>query len=157
MRNTSTTIGVEADIYEVVYKDDTNRTGWRDAQSDAETSTGSINAGTGLLLTQRGTTLFDFPERIKLLKEKILKKTKVFLPPGNTSTYQIRIAKNKIVNKRDVTVDSTGFVKPYWTRSVVVIFKSIIGDAPECSMTMGVTRKYSYTIAEQSADADNLI
>lgn len=157
MRNTSTTIGIEADVYEVVYRDYTNETGWRAAQSDAETATNNINGGTGLALTQRGTTLFEFPERIKLLKEKILKKTKIFLPAGQTATYQIRVAKNKICNKRNVTEDATGFVYPYWTRSVIICFKSVIGDAVTCSMTVGVTRKYSYVISEQNAVADQLL
>jgi len=156
---TQSTRGMEVDVYEVLHRDDTRQSNFTGMLSQANTQTGVINT-TSLSINQRGVTLFDFPALIKMSKMKILKKTKIFLPIGQTFTYQIRDPRNWVLPAAEIN-DNIHFVQRYRTKSVVAVFKAVVsagGAYPaEVRLEAGVTRKYKYKIIEDSEDLDDNI
>jgi len=107
----------------------------------------ALGTGGTIDLVARGSTLFEQPLVISALKMKIWKKTKVVLGPDTSTTYQLRDAKDRTFNFQEYN-DDVGFVKPYWTKSVIVVFKAIANAANNnvVNLTMGATRKYSYVV-----------
>lgn len=150
---------IELDIYDIVYGEDTRYSNFSSLISAAETNTNTVpgGVGTSLGIITRGATLFDFPNLIKLAKMKILKKTKVFLPAGDATNYQVRNPKNKVFNDIDFLQDNTGFIQPYMTRTIVVIYKAVTGSAATAKLSLGITRKYSYKVMEDNEDYDAVV
>lgn len=145
---------VEADLYEIIYYDEMTESSFLDAENACQVNTPSIGAGANLALFSRGATLFDLPGLIKYGKIKILKKTKLFLPGGNTATYQIRDSRNHRFNANDFADMGVRYVKRGVTKSVVIVFKPVVASGNSCRLDVGVTRKYAYKIFEDNADAD---
>lgn len=149
----------EIDIYEVHLYDDTKEVAFTAAVNSAEATTQTIPgfANPISLTGTRGTTLFDFPYLTAALKMKIVKKTKVFLPVGSNTTYQMKDPKNHWVGKEDVA-DDVGFVKPYLTKGLVIIGKDIAGSATsKTKIQCGVTRRYNYKVIESNKKYDAII
>lgn len=160
MRNTSSPeVPIEVDIYELTFRSETSSANFTAMQIKGETNTPVIGATTGLTLTTRGTTLFDFPCTIKYGRLQIVKKTKLFLPVGNTATYQLRDPKNHMFTGNDYD-DTTGFIRPGVTKSVLIVFKPVVNAGTQVNtsgLSIGVTRKFMYKIFEDSTDADGLL
>lgn len=156
LRNTSETAPVEVDLYEIGYGDETKQKSLYGIAGAAALNTPPIGALTGLDLQTRGVTLFDLPELIKYGKIKIYKKTKVFLPVGNTATYQIRVPKNIQMSSNEWN-DTTGFIKPNVTRTLVAVYKPVVSAGSNSNLAAGVTRKYMYKIYEDQEDQDGLL
>lgn len=107
--------------------------------------------GTGLTtynLNTRGVTPFEFGNSMSKIRMKILKKTKYFLPVGDTLTYQIRSA--KIRTMTHAVFRNNSCTTPY-TRGILVISKPTVANADQAfSYTMGITRKYKYVVDESN-------
>jgi len=149
---------MELDVYEVQYNDETKDTSFIGAMNTArpriEVIPGFVNE---LNITTRGVSLFDFPGLTEQLGMRIVKKTKIFLSPGNFATYQIRDRKNYYITKQDIT-DSVGFIKPYTTKGLVFVLKPVTGDAQQdVSLNVGITRRYNYKVIEGFKKYDGLI
>lgn len=161
MRNLPPTEGagadMELDIYEVALGSETKFKNLHEVIENAQTVTPvtSPTSGTnaGLTLLQRGVTPFEFPIAIKEAKMKILKKTKIFLPLGDTTTYQVRDPKTHFMTSNEWN-DTTGFIKPYTTRGIIALFKPVVGSTAEVTLTSGVTRTYRYKVIQDNKTFD---
>lgn len=153
---------LEVDIYDCYWRGQTLQVNVRTDIQAAESNTSTLPSGSSLELNDRGATLFDLPVFLSNTKCKILKKTKVFLPPGNTTTYQIRDPRNRTIYVDDITEYQasglSGWIQPGWTRGIVVVFKPTAGNqATVNSLNMGVTTKYAYVLMKDNdvRDASN--
>lgn len=158
-RNTGTS-PVELDVYEINVKTDNTKTGnFVNSVITAENGTGvvpNIFGNTALGLGARGVTLFDLPNLISQDNLSIYKKRKYFLPVGNTSTLQHRDPRNHYFNPTDLSIEEEDITGSYGLRKMtqmyVFVAKSVVvaGTSEPCSVTIGVTRKYSYTVNQQA-------
>lgn len=149
------TAAIEMDIYDVAFRGQTLQGNIRVDVQAAESATPTLGTAGSLSMTNRGAGLFDFPIFLSNTKCKIFKKTKVFLPPGNTSTYQIRDPKNRNVYVDDLTEYAAaglgGWIQPGWSRGVFVVFKPTAGSqATTQTLNIGVTTKYAYVLNEDN-------
>lgn len=148
---------VELDVYEVICNKSTTYTTLKSAvvQGFLDTPT-PVGGTTGLTLVRRGVTLFDCPKAIKATGMKIVKKTKYFLPAGNTMTYQIRDPKNRYMNIGAVsTAAEPGFNLRGYTRVVFFVWKALPGVTGDpAQLLIGATRKYAYTVLENNQEED---
>lgn len=149
---------LEVDIYDVAFYDRTNARHTHEMFEQAQTQTTNITAASGtnvnLTMQNRGVTPFDLPMAIKAGKVKILKKTKVFLPVGATTTYQYRDAKTHIIGYNDTWDDSGGFIKPGVTHGVIIVHKPVVGSTEDGFLIAGVTRTYRYIINQDNKTFD---
>lgn len=152
---------VEVDVYDIVYRNDSKQQRFGDLMAEAQTLTPTIG-GTSLELTDRGATLFSFPQLISLGKIKILKKTKIILPPNSDATFRIKDTRNRVIYTSEIiaTGDSVGFIRSGWTRSLIFVHKASIGDASVLSGTaalrVGSTRTYKYKWMENQITRDGV-
>lgn len=156
---------IEADLYLVqMNRLNNNYPNFNSSFVEAQNETTTITGANPLLLSSRGATLFDFPNLIAANGMKILKKTKYFVAPGQTITYQYRDPKNYIVSAQSVRdglenavidINGNGFVYPRLHKALIVIFKKTPGDiAKVAGMTGGITRKYKFIKLENSTRQD---
>lgn len=153
------TAPIELDIYEIMFTDETRQTNFYSAFVNAQTTTTNTPGYANGLTLQglRGVTLFDFPYLTQLTGMKIQKKTKVFLPKGSNTTYQIRDPGNFTMTKEDVA-DTVGFIKPYKTKMLALVWKPIVGNSTaKTSVKVGATRRYNYKILEANAKYDGVL
>lgn len=158
MRNNSadSNVSLEVDVYELVYNNQTKKPSFGSLLSDAWTETPAIGSMTSFTINDRGTQLFDFPLMSKK-GVKIIKKTKVFLPAGNTATYRLKLKRNQWINPSEDLIDNVGYIKPYYTRSVAIVFKPVVGTGDVSSLIVGNTRKYIYKIFEDDTSRDAIL
>lgn len=151
---------IELDVYEIICRQDFATSGTNyDSLGQAMLNEGNQEpiigntAGYSRITPQlRGCTPFDQPTALSRLGVKILKKTKYFIPNGNTITYQMRDPKRHSCLQRELA-DELGANKPGWTRWLYVVYKlvpelvkgSVDGTYQEM-IACGVTRKYMYKI-----------
>lgn len=152
MQNTGTT-SMEVDVYDVVLTNESKNSNLGACHTLAQANTATIGAGTAIKLEDRGATLFDMPQLIKICGMKILKKTKFFLSSNDTATYQIRNARNYTFNQLEIadgqSLGAGGFVQPYKTRGLIFIAKNTPKDAATTgTLTVGCTRKYAVKVFE---------
>lgn len=111
-------------------------------------------------ITKRGVTPFDMSRSISAFGCKILKKTKYFLSPGQTITYQVRDPRKHTLLKKKLQGPLEGFNLRKLTKVQLIIFKSVpgphtVGTLPDTikeQVTLGVTRKYMYKVRGVSND-----
>lgn len=160
MRNGGTT-AIEVDLYECIVRTDNTKTAdFITTLLDAVTETNSIpGAPTGLAISSRGTTLFDFPNAISMDKIQVFKKRKYFLPVGNTATFQHRDPRNHHFNASTFDFgpnSNSSYGQRGMTKLFLVCAKEIIGqDSAGINLNFGVTRKYSYTINSNQRSFDS--
>jgi len=154
---------LEVDVYHVRYGRESqakNLSQVFNISNANRTSTGfTVQAGTTsstLTMSSRGATPFNFPQAISLCGMKILKKIKYFVETGETFTYQIRDPREYKIKRQELlpmdNIDD-GFVQPYKTQGLIVVIKTVVStDSQPGELTYGVTRSYTYCIAE----ADNV-
>jgi len=94
----------------------------------------------------RGFTPFQAPAALKYIKIK--KKTKYFLASGQTFTYQIRDARNRVFNGEYVN-DSQPF-RGGWTKGLLITGKAVAGGTGNVSLAMGITKTYCCTFLMQN-------
>jgi len=154
---------IEVDVYDVVYRDDCSYTYFINMVNDAELKTDTIGTGSSLSLQNRGATLFEFPELIKFAKMKILKKTKIILPPNQDATFRITDRRNRTYDTNEIGLggDKQGFVLRGATRSLIFVAKATVGDASALAGTMtlriGCTRTYKYKNLTAQVTKDSLL
>lgn len=148
IRNSGTT-NLEVDVYELYYKDTTKFPSFEQMYVAAYNAVDKAGlASTGKLgINNRGATLFDLPELIRYGRIKILKKTKIYLPAGNTANYQMRIPANYEMNSNNL-IDDIGYIIRGKTRSLIVVAKNIVGTEATGEIKVGLTRKYAYKLIE---------
>ena len=161
--NSAFDVPMEVDIYEISAKRNfasvSNGKTLRDLFIDAGGDTPTIPAGavSGLGITTRGTTPFDFPNGISAYRLKIWKKTKYRLSGGQSLTYQMRDPKRHTFEKNYLG-DLEGTNYPGVTRWIMVIAKPIAGfsiaEDGISRISTGCTRKYMYKIKESDEDKD---
>lgn len=156
LRNTSVEAPIECDVYEIEYWDNTKENNFASIYNSSITSTPAIGTATSLALNQRGVQLFDFPEIMKR-GVRVLKKTKVFLPNGQTATYRLKCKSNVWISTGNDITDNSGFVKRNFTKTLLVVWKPVVGSEPDSGMIIGCTRRYVYKIFEDDRDADALL
>lgn len=155
IRNLSASVACEVDVYEISYRDTTKFLTFRQMVDSATGNTPNINtSGNGLNIVTRGVQLFDIPELFKY-GITVLKKTKVFLPAGNTATYSLHNRKPQWFSTANDLIDNNGFVKRGYTRTIACVYKPVVNTTNDVvSLGIGVTRKYMYKIFEDDRDAD---
>jgi len=112
---------------------------------------GTTGAGMALYTTAtRGVTPFEFGGAMAKMRMKILKKTKYFIPFGDTITYLIRDTKIRTMNH---SVFRNNSVTTRSTRGILIIAKPTIASAVStCKYTLGCSRKYKYVVDESNTD-----
>lgn len=160
---------LELDVYEItVSKDGRDSTGNYNRLSSIleEGFTRALTtggAGNQLLLQRRGVTPFDSVHALSRFGIKIWRKTKYFIPNGDTITYQMRDPKRRVSTLQELAVEE-GYNRPKWTRSLLVIFKLVPGltvgttaNTYQEVINVGVTRKYLYKVEGLNDDRDRYL
>lgn len=155
---------IEVDVYEILVntKMDTETTNFNSLLTLYDTFDAiplPLKTGiTAIDVRQRGTTPWDCTNVLSRFRIKILKKTKYFLPNGETMTYQIRDPRRRVIEMREAT-SYGGANRVGWTRWLLVYGKLVpgltvgTGDGEYTeSLSIGVTRKYTFKIEGQSDD-----
>lgn len=158
---------IELDIYEVIQREVasdsanlfTNLTSAFNSYDDKEIG----GAGTGIEIQNRGATPFEFGAQMGRHKIKILKKTKFFIPNGQTITWQVRDPKRRTIHYGDLRrIES--YNHPGWTKQYYLVYKLVpglnagtaIGDC-RTTLSIGLTRKYSYKVEGFNEPRERLI
>lgn len=153
IENTNSVEPIEVDIYHVRYNNEheanTPLATFINGASNAVVPSGK----TAVSILDRGASPFDIPLALSIGRITIVKKTKVFLGVRNSTTYQIRDPRNRMVTKYDINNQTTGYnyVKPGMTQGIILIAKNTPGGAGATTfMSVGCTTKYSYGILESA-------
>lgn len=113
----------------------------------------------------RGFTPFDATYAISRYGLKIWKKTKFFIPAGDTITYQVRDPKRHVLSRRSMS-DSLGCNRPGMTRFLFVVSKLVPGNVQgssvipgncQLNLAFGMTRKYVYKVEGANDDRSEYI
>ena len=147
---------LELDVYEIIMRKETS-----DNANNFYSLSALLNTydepeiggtGTGIAIQDRGATPFEFGSTIARWGLKILKKTKYFIPNGQTITFQNRDPKRRVCRYGDLT-KTEGFNMPGWTRHYYLIWKLVPGltqgttaTTYKASIAVGSTRKYMYKV-----------
>lgn len=183
MRNNSQLLGsgldsqciLEVDIYEMIIKRKTiagltQLRSMEEILNEGFTETRDVQQGSlpplttsGLTTSLRGVTPFDCPQAIGKYGIKILKKTKLFIGAGQTSTYQIRDPKRHVLSRARMA-DTPGVNMPGCTRFLFIVHKAspgiVVGDTPgetRTQLEFGITRKYSYIVEGRNEIRDRYV
>lgn len=151
MRNASTTQTMELDVYEIwafgnCVRQATVETLEAAFADAADASTKFTGVGLIPSLVRRGTTPFDIPQAFKQYRLKVMKKKKYILAPGFVATYQIRDARNKSINRTQIT-ENECFAYGGWTKMLLFIAKNVVNRTPPDGSTLldvGYTMTYHW-------------
>lgn len=119
----------------------------------------NTTGGTDLVRSQRGWTPWDCPPAISQYKLKIWKKTKFFLSPEQTFTYQYRDPKRHVFDTQNIP-NSTSQNQPGMTRFFYFVWKPVTGYTyadpftTVAQLSVGCTKKYLYKINAVTNDFD---
>jgi hypothetical protein len=159
---------IELDVYEMyVRKTQADNDGRWASISDALNKYDDAQiggTGTGIAISDRGATPFEFGHIMARCGIKVLKKTKFFIPNGQTITWQCRDPKRRVIRYGECTKDE-GFIKPGWTKTYFLVYKLVPGLSQgsqnvgqyRCKINIGVTRKYSYKVEGFNEPRERLI
>lgn len=94
----------------------------------------------------RGVTPFEMGLSLMQSGTKIIRKTKYFVPYGDTVTYQIRDAKNHEVDTRKLTNDQP--ICCQFAKGVIIVAKVLpqYSELMQPLLVVGSTRKYKYKV-----------
>jgi len=103
-------------------------------------------------LTDRGATPFDISHGLSSSGFKIIKKQKFLMQPSRSVFLQHRDAKNHRLDWNNL--GKMGYAKKNLTYEVLVVFKPSVAVTEDlvCTIGMGVTRKYGYTVLDWNQD-----
>lgn len=125
--------------------------------SAAESATGNISGGgPSIGILDRGCTPFDLPD-LAARGLKIWKKTKFLLSVGESATYQMRDARNRVFRNDNIDDGANSFIYPNITRGVLFIVKGVPTiDATKVfkNIQIGATRKYMYKVIKNNISQD---
>jgi len=155
LKNSGTT-AFEMDVYHIVYTNDFQGAANLQALFSVSSAPDGISGSTSdITLFQRGATPFDFPVATKY-GVKVLKKTKYFVPVGNTFTYQLKLRKNKAVN--GAFVYGTGmYRKKGLTETLLFVGKGVPESDADSRWTIGCTRRYAYRVMANNKNFGQII
>lgn len=147
---------LELDVYEIIMRKETSNNAQNFYSLSALLNTYDEpeigGTGTGISIQDRGATPFEFGSAIGRWGLKILKKTKYFIPNGQTITFQNRDPKRRVCRYGDLT-KTEGFNMSGWTRHYYLIWKLVPGltqgttaTTYKASIAVGSTRKYMYKV-----------
>jgi len=149
-------VAIEMDIYEFTCGHIVSTAG-----SDVETAiqyyhqdtfiSGNDTAGLDTYtLNTRGVTPFEFGPALSKFRMKILKKTKYFIPFGDTVTYQIRDTRIRTMSHGVYRNESC---TTYATHGILVVAKPTAASASSAiSYVCGCSRKYKYVVDSSHVD-----
>lgn len=158
---------LELDVYEMSFKEDSNNS----TQSFTSMSA-VLNAydtqqiggtGSGISIEDRGATPFELPVALGRMKVKVWRKTKYFIPAGQTITHQMRDPKRHVIRQGDLqtTAGNDGWNRPGLTKILFLIYKPVpgltVGTAvgnTQPSITVGSSRKYMYKVEGANEDRE---
>lgn len=161
-RNTSAAMGLEVDMYEIIFKGQNSGpdiiTDYNQALGDLTKQAPGAGAGTLTDLTNRGVTPFE----ASLASSRgyvVMKKTKYFVPAGNTFTFQHRDPRNHFLQNQYYANQANSAQWRWKTYNLLFIAKPVAGTADNTvgGFTIGVTRKYGYKVIEDNKDEGMLI
>lgn len=119
--------------------------------------------GNQIELGSRGATPWDMVTALSKFGIRIWKKTKFFIPNGDTITYQIRDPRRHVFQKAQLD-ESLGINYPGVTRHLLVIAKLVpglpVGNEPSSyqeKIVVGVTRKYFYKVEGMNDSRDRYV
>lgn len=145
---------LEVDIYHIVYgKKQYLSDGIINSFDQGTIQTETFAALPKININDRGATPFNLPQGVSILGAKIIKKKKYFLGQNQSFTYQVRDAKNRIMEL--VTMkDKPIFYDPKCTQTVLMVAKpsSLIQDTESFSVVTGSTR--TYTVNHEGLNED---
>lgn len=108
--------------------------------------------GTGIEIDSRGVSPFELGSALGRCGIKIMKKTKFFIPNGQTITWQCRDPKRHVCRYGDLE-QNDGWVRPGWTRAYFLLYKLVPGltqgstdGTYKAAISVGITRKYAYKV-----------
>lgn len=147
---------IELDVYDIIAREDAadNATTYFDisAMLNAYDDREIGGTGTGIEIADRGATPFELPSGLSRFKIKVLKKTKFFIPNGQTITFQVRNPKRKVCRYGELELND-GFNKAGWTQYKFLIYKLVPGldqgtavGEYKAELSVGLTRKYMYKV-----------
>jgi len=114
---------------------------------------------TGITMTTRGATPFEFPDICKYFK--VLSKKKFFISGGNVITYQWREYRNKVISGDQFnvapSVGTENAFKDFWTTTILFVGKAVTGTVESADFTIGATRSYRYKMLEDNENRDGVI
>ena len=147
---------LELDVYEMTMRNESSDNGaiyysisqCLNAYDDPEIG----GTGTGIEIQDRGASPFEFGSQMARFGIKIWKKTKYFIPNGQTITFQARDPKRHVARYGDIN-SQEGWNRKGWTKHYFVVYKLVPGltrgttvGTYKDAITVGLTRKYSYKI-----------
>lgn len=160
---------LEVDVYEISAGRRFDKNTFTDGDlinifNEGDTDTGVITAGNqSVALSSRGATPWDLPSALSEYKIKIWKKTKFFLGPGQTFTYQMRDPKRHVIDFQRVNSANANVNLPGITKWLLILFKATpctiftSESTPDnVRIHVGMTRKYLYKVMQQNEDRDAL-
>lgn len=113
----------------------------------------------------RGFTPFDATYALSRYGIKIWKKTKYFMPAGDTITYQVRDPKRHVMSRRGLS-SIAGCNRPGITRFIFMVAKLVpgltqgpnteVGNA-QLVLSYGMTRKYTYKVEGANDDRNEYV
>lgn len=157
---------MEVDVYEMIVKRKMNELSGTQETLSAVFNNGFTNTldlggvAPGIEIDKRGATPWDATYALSRWGVRILKKTKYFLEPGGTFTYQMRDPKRHVTSK-GVLNQIEGPNRVGWTKFVYIVGKLVPGfqigsvlNTYKQELSVGCTRKYMYKIEGVTDDRD---
>lgn len=148
-RNTGTS-ALEVDVYHITYTRDYETAGGLGTLfSVGQVPDGITGVVADITISSRGVTPFDFPKATQQ-GMKVMKKTKYFIPAGQTFTYQLKKTTNKKVFVRDLKNLQFEFRQRYLTETLLFVAKTVVGETATGTWSIGTTRRYAYRILQNN-------
>lgn len=140
------TFALEVDLYHVVYWNEGGCLSLSDAHTKAINETPVFAGRNPIRLTTRGATPFEMPQLLRKLRMKVLKKVKYFIGTNESTTYQLRDARNRQLSGAMLGNINTEFIQPGMTQGLIIVHKPVAGYQNQPStLSVGCTRKYAFT------------
>lgn len=139
-----TPTAIELDIYQIVTRRSipTNEaTTFSTLYETGFTKAAGYGGAPALVATNRGATPFQAPLFTSFVK--VIKKTKYFIPPGGTITYQMRDAKERRITGDHITEN---FAFKGITRGILIVYKNTTSNGILPKIRIGATRTYAFVI-----------
>lgn len=158
-KNLDTVDDIELDVYEIGYTGQhlVDFPNFNEILIAGQSMTPTI--GSALSIGTRGCTPFQLTDVLRQGKIKIYKKTKYFLGPQKTMTYQTRDPRNHRISTdqlgESTSPNDSNFQYYGMTRTLLFVQKTVAATAEtSTAFYIGATRTYSYKLLEDKGDFD---
>lgn len=164
----STQAALEMDVYEFYMRKEAS-----DGANPVNSMSDVINqwdekeiggTGVGIGIQDRGATPFELGSALGRFGIKILKKTKYFIPPGQTITFQCRDPRRHEIRYGELERNE-GWNRSGWTKCFFMVYKVVPGLLVSTTdlngvipgIDVGLTRKYMYKVEGFNEPRERLI